>query len=129
MRPSLESQIAAIQKWLHRFAIEVTPVPEEDLEDTGSIAVWTLNPLPLMMGIYLKPLFSPFLDGTSERLQEKWWVGVIHVTPQTGEEPEDRSVEIVAEDLRELDMWKKIVEVATAQIIQQEVEEEHESNS
>ena len=128
MKPSLESQIGAIKKWLHRFAIEVTPVPEKDLENTD-IAIWTLDPLPLMVGIYRKPVASPFLDGTSERLQEKWWVGVIHVTPQTWEEPEDWSVAIVAEDLRELDMWKKIVEVATAQIIQQEVEVEYEDNS
>lgn len=129
MKPSLESQIGAIKKWLHRFAIEVDPAMEEDPEESESLAVWTLNPLPLVVGIYLKPLSSPFLDGTSERLQEKWWVGVIHVTPQTWEEPEDWSVAIVAEDLRELDMWKKIVEVATAQIIQQEVEAEYEDNS
>lgn len=123
MTQNFENQIETIRKCLHRFNLEVTPIPE-DPGESDSLAVWTLDPLPLMVGVFEKPVASPFLDGTSKRVELKWWIGVIHVTPQTWEEPEDWSVDIVVDGIGWHDVLPKVAELAVKETIRSEMEYE-----
>lgn len=111
-----------LMQWMEMFNLHCTPVTEEDPGDMDSLVVWNLSPYPIMVGLYTKPVYSPFLDGTPEAHWERWWIGKITETSPTRHDPGDWSVDVVLEDLGDLDMWKQVCSMAVIWKIEVEAE-------